>query len=448
MVATWKTDGLFRGQGAALATRVRLTAARIAGFACPPGRQQAFLRDSEVPALALRVTDTGAKAFVFEGKLQRRTVRVTLGDPAHWTIEAARSRARELASMLDRGIDPREEAQRQQAAQQAERARQQTAQVLALEVWREYCEDRRPAWGARHYADHLKLAAAGGESKRRGRGLLAAGPLRELLDRPLAQLDADAVQAWAARQAGVRPTVARLGLRLLGAFLNWCAAHPQYRHALPAGNAAKSKKAREALGRPKAKSDALRREQLPAWFAAVRQQNPVIGAYLQTLLLTGARPGEVRLLRWADVDFQWKSLRIGDKIEDERVIPLTPYVAQLLAALPRRGPYVFALEGHAPINSPNHASTRVCARAGVPHVTLHGLRRSFKSLSEWVEVPVGVVAQIMGHKPSATAEKHYTVRPLDLLAVWHARIEAWILEQAGIAPPQSDQTAQRLRVVV
>ena len=47
-------------------------------------------------------------------------------------------------------------------------------------------------------------------------------------------------------------------------------------------------------------------------------------------------------------------------------------------------------------------------------------------------MPVGVVAQIMGHKPSATAEKHYTVRPLDMLRMWHVKIEAWILEQAGI----------------
>ena len=38
----------------------------------------------------------------------------------------------------------------------------------------------------------------------------------------------------------------------------------------------------------------------------------------------------------------------------------------------------------------------------------------------------------MGHKPSATAEKHYTVRPLDLLRIHHERIEAWILAQAGI----------------
>ena len=70
-------------------------------------------------------------------------------------------------------------------------------------------------------------------------------------------------------------------------------------------------------------------------------------------------------------------------------------------------------------------------------MTLHGLRRSFKSLSEWLEIPVGVIAQIMGHKPSATAEKHYTIRPLDLLRVHHEKFEGWILQQAGIEQPKS-----------
>ena len=37
------------------------------------------------------------------------------------------------------------------------------------------------------------------------------------------------------------------------------------------------------------------------------------------------------------------------------------------------------------------------------------------TLCEWVEMPAGVVAQIQGHRPSATAEKHYRRRPLDLL---------------------------------
>jgi len=68
----------------------------------------------------------------------------------------------------------------------------------------------------------------------------------------------------------------------------------------------------------------------------------------------------------------------------------------------------------------------------LPDLSIHGLRRSFGSLAEWTETPAGVVAQIMGQKPSAIAEKHYRRRPLDLLRMWHVKIEQWILEQAGI----------------
>lgn len=51
-----------------------------------------------------------------------------------------------------------------------------------------------------------------------------------------------------------------------------------------------------------------------------------------------------------------------------------------------------------------------------------------------------------GHKPSATAEKHYHRRPLDLLRMWRIKIESWILEQAGIEQPSEEQ-APGLRVV-
>jgi len=75
--------------------------------------------------------------------------------------------------------------------------------------------------------------------------------------------------------------------------------------------------------------------------------------------------------------------------------------------------------------------------AGLDGLTLHGLRRSFASLTEWLEIPAGLVAQIMGHKPSATAEKHYKVRPLELLRLHHERKEAWILEQAAVVGANS-----------
>ena len=154
----------------------------------------------------------------------------------------------------------------------------------------------------------------------------------------------------------------------------------------------------------------------------------------------GAQPGEVVAMRWEDVNTKWRGLTIRDKdaskggADGVRVIPLTPYVWHLLQALPRRNEWVFssasAKGGRIVIARNNHHDA--CAVAGIEGLTIHGLRRSFKSLTEWLEIPAGVVAQIMGHKPSATAEKHYTVRPLDLLRIHHERIEAWILEQAGI----------------
>lgn len=54
---------------------------------------------------------------------------------------------------------------------------------------------------------------------------------------------------------------------------------------------------------------------------------------------------------------------------------------------------------------------RACKVAGLDGLTLHGLRCLFKSLTEWLEVPVGVVDQIQGHKPSATADWRFK-RPL------------------------------------
>jgi integrase len=154
-----------------------------------------------------------------------------------------------------------------------------------------------------------------------------------------------------------------------------------------------------------------------------------------------------------------------DKTEGETIIPLTPYVAQLLHELKcknetpppeyrilngkriKRGldnwtpsPWVFASKtaksGY--LQEPSKQHKLACMAAGIEGLTIHGLRRSFGTLSEWVECPAGIAAQIQGHAPSGTREKHYIRRPLDLLRMWHTKIEAWILEQAGIEQPKAD----------
>lgn len=431
----------------ALADRHNLTAGLIDALACPTGKAQAFLRDTEAPGLSVRVTATGAKSYVFEAKLNRTTIRRTIGNVRAWRIPDAREEANRLRVLLDSGQDPRELAREKLAADEAKRTAGRLKALTAREAWDDYVLERTPHWGERHRLDHINKAAVGGVPGKRSKSL-QPGILAPLLALPLRDLNTATIDAWAAREAKTRPTVARLAWRLLKAFLGWCAEQPAYTGTVPDKNPAKSKKARENLGKPGIKSDSLQREQLPAWFDAVRGiHNPVVAAYLQTVLLTGARPGEVLAMQWADLNTQWKGLTIRDKVEGERVIALTPYVAHLLAALPRRNEWVFSGVRSAVVAAPNELHATACKVAGLEGLTLHGLRRSFKSLTEWLEVPAGVVAQLMGHKPSATAERHYTVRPLDLLRVHHERIEAWILEQAVVQFDAKAATPAGLRVV-
>ena len=447
---------------------------------CPPGVPFVLLKDADKKGLRLRVTKAGGKHWQFETRIKGKLFTRALGEWPAVSIGDARTEAHRLRGLTEQGTDPREIEHRQrevkaaadaeQAAKVAQQTKTRAAALLTVrEVWQDYVEKRRPFWGELHYQDHLVKAQAGGKvSLRRGKSekLTKPGPLAELMTLPLKDLDQSRIEAWAAKEGTARPTSARLAWRLLTVFLTWCADQPEYAALLPAKNPAKTKKAREALGKAGTKKDVLQRGQLEAWFAAVRQiHNPTISACLQVLLLTGARLNEVLTMRWEDINFRWKGISINDKVEGAREIPLTPYVESLIAALPRRNQFVFAsaralqmdaknvarrerksaAKGKpAPagavletsetgyISEPNTPHTRACRTAGLEGLTLHGLRRSFKSLTEWQEVPVGVVAQIMGHKASATAEKHYTVRPLELLALHHARIEAWMLEQAGI----------------
>lgn len=421
--------------------RDRLTNERIRAFACPADRQQAFLWDTVSPRLAVRATVT-AKAFVFEAKLDRRTIRSTIGDVSAWTVEAARAEARRLQTLIDRGIDPRQERADRLTQAEARRAQEQRSQATVAEAWAAYVEARRSRWSARHARDHEKLTEAGGRARKRGKGDIAPGPLASLMPSRLADLDADAVESWLAREAAARPTQAALAYRMLRAFMNWAAESKEFRGQVRA-NAISTRAIRDVLPRPRAKDDCLQREQLAAWFAAVlRVRNPVIRAYLQVVLLTGARREEILGLGWDDVDFQWRALTIRDKVEGARSIPMTPYVESLLIEMKARrlhpSPWVFpsptAASGR--LNEPGIQHRKACAAAGLEGLTLHGLRRSFGTLAEWVEAPVGIVAQLMGHKPSAIAEKHYRRRPLDLLRVWHVKIEAWILDQAGIEQPK------------
>jgi integrase len=422
--------------------RVKLTAGRVVTFRCPSAKQQAFLWDTEVPGLGVRAT-AGAKAFIFQARLNGETLRITIGDVRAWDIESddpkrvgAREQARRLQTLIDRGIDPRQEKAQNLKANEAAKQASIQGEARLRDGWRDYIKTRSPRWSPRHLADHQRVVQVKGEKAKKGKRNKTPGPLAPLLDLRLLDITSDRVRPWLASEATKRPTQARVAFGCLRGFLNWAAKRAEYR-GIVHPDACDPTIAKESLPRKKAKRDHLEREQLKAWFGAVRRlDNQVIAAYLQSLLLLGCRREELANLKWTNVDFTWNALTLRDKTnaERERRIPLTPYVSSLLSRLPRRNEWVFsspaAKSGR--LQEPRPSHLRALRGAEIAGLTLHGLRRSFKTLSEWVEAPAGVVAQIQGHAPSATAEKHYTVRSIDLLRMWHVKIEKWILSEARI----------------
>lgn len=414
--------------------KVNFTTGRVNNFTCEQGKAQAFLWDSKSPGLGLRATAAGAKSYVYQAKFNNQTVRVTIGDVRSWTIEGAQERARYLQTLVDSGIDPREHIAEKQAAHAARQLEAKRQDVVFGEAWEGYVEARKPFWSERSYRDHLQHADIGGRPRKRGKGNIQPGPLASLRPVRLTDLSGDLIADWLKNESADRPTMAALSFRLLRGFIRWANDQQDFAGLIPS-NAYSSRNVKDVVPKVKAKEgDALQREQLAAWFAAVRSlDNFVISVYLQGLLIVGPRREEWAALQWPDVDFKWRSLTLNDKVEGTggRVVPLTPYLATLLQELKRRNamtpsksvlaqmkqrgetwapsPWVF----HSPtsadgkIAEPRIAHNRALKAAGIPHVTLHGLRRSFGTLSEWCEVPVGVVAQIQGHKPSANASlKH------------------------------------------
>ena len=438
-----------------LADSHELSSGLIEALVCPPGKLQAFLRDKKAPGLRVRVTAAGAKSYVFEAKLNRQTIRQTIGDVRAWSIEGAQQEANRLRVLLDGGTDPRELVRDTLAAMAAKKVEAAGRALRVADVWPRYMAEgkpkRRAAWKPRYVADLLKAASPGGEPKKRGKGAKKPGHLAALMPMVLASIDQDVVRDWYAGEARTAPIQAARAVAMFSGFLGWCATKKDLR-ALVNKNAARASELGDVLPGVNKRRDALEIDQLPAWFAGTdKLRSRTAAAYLKALVLTGARREELAGLRWVDVDFRWKKLTIADKVDTSRVIPLTPYLAWLLRGLKKvqDNAYVFAstMSASGRIAEPRAPHADVLADAGIPHVSIHGLRRTFSLLGEAAGAPAGAIAQVMGHKPSAIAEG-YRPRSIDALRPYLTQIEGFILEKAGVAFDPALAESRGLRAVV
>jgi Arm DNA-binding domain/Phage integrase central domain len=133
--------------------------------------QRYEVMDALVPGFGIRVTDKGAKTFILIARYpgSENPTRRALGEYGELTLEQARVRARDWHTLIGRGIDPREQVERQRLAEQRKRANtfaavaedfiegklpsERNGKSVELDIRREFI----PAWGGRRVTEITPL---------------------------------------------------------------------------------------------------------------------------------------------------------------------------------------------------------------------------------------------------------------------------------------------------
>ncbi len=307
--------------------RERLTPDRIKRYTCPKNKLQVFFWDSESPRLAVRVTRAGAKTFVFEKKLNGRTVRSRIGDVRSWTLNSvwegkgdgrrevqrgAREEANRVEALVDQGIDPREKAREQRNADKARRA------ALAAEAEaKQYTIEKLMAVYVAHLWKQGKTSAGAVENcvanhVTKAHPEIAQKPAKKVTSRDVAAILRPLIEAGKGRTAGRLRAYLRAAYALAAraevdpdapaAFLPFCV------DGNPVAVTGSLAKFNRALDRT------LSEPELRAYYAVLTDapDSPIRDALLLGLLLGGQRTAQLVRATVADADVTAKTLRLFD----------------------------------------------------------------------------------------------------------------------------------------
>lgn len=407
------------------AMKTKLTTAKIEKL--EPSEKQYLVWDEKFTGLGVLVSPKGTKTFVYQSRVGSKQKRITLGKYPLISLQDAIDQASEVSKQMVAGIDPKQAKAERLARNQRNELSKKQAKITFGQAFSHYFDLKKSDWSARYIKDHIEACRpylSDGEYQN--------GCLANIWHEQLTNLSPEFIENWVREENKTRKTRMAQAYRMYKAFANWASERSEYKGLIPQ-NSATAKIVTSSIAKVGRDKYSLQRQQLKAWFAMLDGINHVHAKALVCMLINGSRPEEMLSLTWDKVDFEWDTITIIDKVDQwERTIPLTPYVKHLLQSLPRIGDYIFMTNRsheHITISTGYRYAVR---DAGLPPLPPKAMRKSFSNLSEWVSVPYGIVKQIMGHRPSATDEKHYKDRPIDLLRHWHTIIEYFILTEAGV----------------
>jgi integrase len=168
---------------------------------------------------------------------------------------------------------------------------------------------------------------------------------------------------------------------------------------------------------------------MPESMAALALRSGISAAALRFLILTAVRSGEVRGMRWAEVDLRsstWIIPGSRTKAGKEHRVPLTAAALSCLGEPGISSTLVFPSPFNPEKPLSDMALTAVLRKMGRGDVTAHGFRSSFRDWAgETTPFPREVIEAAMAHRLKDKAEAAYARGDLfdkrrELMAAWAA----------------------------
>jgi integrase len=132
-----------------------------------------------------------------------------------------------------------------------------------------------------------------------------------------------------------------------------------------------------------------------------------VTAVVRLLLLTACRLGEILTLRWEMVDLERGFLFLPDSKTGTKHVVLNRSAANVLASLPKVGPYV--VPGDDP-SRPRHDLKKpwqhIRQQADIEDVHLHDLRHTHASIGAGAGLSLPVIGKLLGHASTQTTQRY------------------------------------------
>ena len=331
------------------------------------GAERTIYWDQSLPGFGLMVTSAGHRSFVVQYRATGDSKRMTLNGKL--ALKDARKEALAYLGSVAKGRDPLAE-RRKQATEATNTLRSIAEEYLRRESGRLRTIDERRACFERLV--YPKLGARQIDTIKRSE-------INALLDRIEDENGA---------------SMADHILAYLRRLLNWHASRSdEFRSPIVRGMARTSSKDR-------ARARILDDAELKAIWRAAKGATGPFGAFLQFLLLTGARRSEAAGMTWGELDGDdWTLPASRNKVKVDLIRPLSPAARAVLDKLPRIGErgFVFTTGGDRPIGGFSKFKRAFDKTCGVTGWTLHDCRRSSRSLMSRAGVDADHAERALGH---------------------------------------------------